>query len=182
MMEFTRITTPDHPLFPKAFALYEQSFPIHEQRTREKQEKVLSHPDYHYEVILEGGLFVGILLFWEYRDGRYVEHFAIDPALRGQHYGSRALKALAERGEPIVLEIDPPVDPVSVRRRHFYEALGFRENPFFHVHPPYRPEFRGHDLIVMTYPHPWEKESYQHFSSFLKHTVMADCQEINLTR
>ena len=54
MLEFTRITAPDHPLFPRAFALYEQSFPIHEQRTREKQEKVLSHPDYRYEVILEG--------------------------------------------------------------------------------------------------------------------------------
>ena len=167
MLEFTRITAPDHPLFPRAFALYEESFPIHEQRTREKQEKVLSHPDYRYEVILEGSSFVGILLYWEYRDGRYVEHFAIDPALRGQSYGSQALRALGARGRPIVLEIDQPVDPVSVRRQHFYEKLGFVSNPFPHVHPPYRPGFRGHDLVVMTFPRTWGEEGYAAFAGYL---------------
>ena len=179
MLEFTRITAPDHPLFPRAFALYEQSFPIHEQRTREKQEKVLSHPDYRYEVILEGSSFVGILLYWEYRDGRYVEHFAIDPALRGQSYGTQALRALGEQGRPIVLEIDPPVEAVSVRRKHFYEKLNFWENPFSHIHPPYRPGFQGHDLVVMTYPKPWEKEKYEAFASYLADTVMADCRDRN---
>lgn len=178
-MEFERITAPDHPSFSRAFALYEKSFPIHEQRTRDKQEGVLSHPEYHYEVITEGDVFVGILLFWEYSGGRYVEHFAIEPGLRGQSYGSRALKALGERGAPIVLEIDPPVDEVSVRRKHFYEKLGFQENPFPHVHPPYRPGFRGHDLVVMTYPKAWSQKEYDTFAAYLGGTVMADCRDVN---
>ena len=176
-MEFERITRADHPDFDRAFALYEKSFPIHEQRTREKQEGVLSHPEYHSEVITDQGRFVGILLFWEYPQGRYVEHFAIDPDLRGQSYGSRTLEALAQRGAPIVLEIDPPVDPVSVRRQHFYEKLGFVSNPFPHVHPPYRPGFRGHDLVVMTFPRTWEEEEYAAFAGYLGNTVMDDCRD-----
>lgn len=75
-MTFERITSPDHPAFDRAFALYTISFPLHEQRTREKQERVLSHPEYHFDVIWEGETFVGILLHWEEEGFSYVEHFA----------------------------------------------------------------------------------------------------------
>ena len=106
-MTFERITSPDHPAFDRAFALYTISFPLHEQRTREKQERVLSHPEYHFDVIWEGETFVGILLHWEEEGFSYVEHFATDPALRGQGLGARALELLNSRGKSVVLEIDP---------------------------------------------------------------------------
>ncbi|MGI5962906.1 MAG: GNAT family N-acetyltransferase [Lawsonibacter sp.] len=181
-MKFERITSPDHPAFAQAFALYEISFPIHERRFREKQENVLAHPEYHCEVILEAGKFIGILLYWEYEGGFYVEHFAVDPALRGQSYGSRALRALGKQGKPVVLEIDPPVDEISVRRKHFYQKIGFQENTFPHVHPPYRPGFKGHDLVIMSFPGPLNKQEYETFASYLANTVMADCQDVNLEK
>lgn len=175
-MTFERITSPDHPAFDRAFALYTISFPLHEQRTREKQERVLSHPEYHFDVIWEGETFVGILLHWEEEGFSYVEHFATDPALRGQGLGARALELLNSRGKSVVLEIDPPVDELSIRRKGFYQRAGFWENPFLHVHPPYRPQFKGHPLTVMTYPTPWDRGTYETFWVCLRDTVMADCK------
>lgn len=177
-MKFERIERADHPAFDQAFRLYEESFPIHEQRTREKQEAVLSNPDYHCQVILENGRFVGILLCWEAEEFCYVEHFAIDPRLRGEGWGSRVLEQWQQRGRPLLLEIDPPVDEVSVRRKHFYEKLGFQANPWPHIHPPYRPGFSGHELVIMTYPGAWDQERCGRFQRYLAQTVMADCRDV----
>lgn len=46
------------------------------------------------------------------------------PALRGQRYGSRALSMLPN-DRPVILEIDPPVDEIAIRRKGFYERCGF---------------------------------------------------------
>lgn len=177
-MRFERITAADHPDFDRAFRLYEISFPIHEQRPREKQAAVLAHPEYRYEVISQDGTFVGILLSWRAEDFCYVEHFAIAPELRGQNFGSQALEELKRREGAVILEIDPLVDEVAVRRKHFYEKLGFCANPWDHVHPPYRPGFPGHGLVVMTCPRIWSQEEYQSFARYLGETVMADCREL----
>jgi len=174
-MNFERIMSPEHPAFERVCGLYQISFPLHEQRTRETQEAVLTNPEYHCQAIFEEDLFVGLLMAWETPDFIYVEHFAIAPELRGQNYGSQALKLLREQGKPVVLEIDPLVDEAAIRRKHFYEKIGFRQNPFDHVHPPYRANFQGHELVVMTYPEPWDREKYQRFAAYLTLTVMADC-------
>lgn len=39
----------------------------------------------------------------------------------------RALALLAADGLPVILEIDPPVDAVSIRRKGFYQRCGFKE-------------------------------------------------------
>ena len=78
-MDFIRLTDPAAPEFETAFALYEVSFPVHEQRTRPAQAARLSHPEYRYMLLYEGDQFQGILLYWEGPGFRYVEHFAIAP-------------------------------------------------------------------------------------------------------
>ncbi len=174
-MEWKRITTPAAPDFEPLFQLYQNSFPIHEQRTREKQERILSHPAYSCWALEEGGAFTGLMGLWEGKDFLYVEHFAVRPGLRGQRLGSGALEQLAGRGRPLVLEIDPPEDEISRRRQSFYERCGFHPNPWTHVHPPYRAGYRGHPLVVMTRPEIWSRARYQDFAAFLRDTVMADC-------
>lgn len=89
-MTFERIPSPNHPLYADAMALYGISFPAHEQRETPSQTAILTHPDYHFTAILDGSAFVGDMLYWETPDFRYIEHFCILPALRGQRYGSRA--------------------------------------------------------------------------------------------
>lgn len=86
-MERIRLTDPADPRFGEAFALYEISFPVYERRTRAAQAARLSHPEYHFDLLVEGEQFLGILLFWEAEGFRYVEHFATCPQLRGQGVG-----------------------------------------------------------------------------------------------
>lgn len=123
-MTFERIPCPNHPLYADAMALYGISFPAHEQRETPSQTAILTHPDYHFTAILDGSTFVGDMLYWETPDFRYIEHFCILPALRGQRYGSRALSMLPN-DRPVILEIDPPVDEIAIRRKGFYERCGF---------------------------------------------------------
>lgn len=174
-MEFRRITTPADRDFQALFALYESSFPIHEQRTREKEEALLGNPACHTLALREQGAFAGLMALWEGDGFTYVEHFAVAPQLRGRGVGSRALAELTGRGRPVVLEIDPPVDEGSLRRRRFYQRLGFVENGFPHVHPPYRRGFSGHPLVVMTCPAAWQPAQYRAFAALLSEQVMADC-------
>ena len=173
-MEWRRLTQPEEPAFGRAMALYEASFPRHEQRLPDEQRAVLSHPEYHFTQLFDGAEFVGLLLYWEAEDFRYVEHFAIAPQLRGQSWGSRALREFLAEGDPVVLEIDPPEDPVSRRRKGFYEGLGLVSNPWPHIHPPFRLEFSGHALEVMTFPGGWDEGQYRRFARYLDETVMAD--------
>ena len=175
-MDFIRLTDPAGPEFETAFALYEVSFPVYERRTRSAQAGRLSHPEYRFTLLREGDRFQGILLYWEGPGFRYVEHFAIAPELRGGGVGARALAELCGQGIPVILEIDPPVDEISVRRQHFYERCGFVKNPFSHVHPPYRGQFQGHPLVVMSAPSALSQSDYDRFARYLFDPVVSDCR------
>ena len=171
-MEFQRLTADDHDAYEKALDLYRNSFPLHEQRTAESQARIMKDAAYHFDLICEAGRWAGILLYWETEDFLYVEHFAMLPSVRGRGYGQRALELLGASGKCVILEIDPPLDAVSIRRKAFYERAGYRTNPFAHVHPPYRREFRGHRLVVMSYPARIPEAQYRAFSDYLKTVVM----------
>lgn len=173
-LRFYRLTNGEDPRFEGAFALYEKSFPVHEQRTREKQLALLAHPTYHFDVLLEGDVLAGILLYWEFDGYAYVEHFAIHPAQRGKSLGSRALRVFCGSRPLVILEIDPPEDAISVRREGFYTRLGFVKNGHAHTHPAYRAAYAPHALVVMSYPRAITAGEYAHFAEELKRVVMRD--------
>lgn len=114
-MEFIRLTDGADPRYARARALYNRSFPFHEQREERSQLNILEAPEYQYLLIYDGDLWVGLMLCWETETFIYVEHFCTFPELRGQGYGRRALEVLGRRGKTVILEIDPPTDPVSIR-------------------------------------------------------------------
>lgn len=172
-MEFIRLRSPEDVRFAVAMALYRESFPAHEQRTALSQREALRCDDYHFTLLYDGDRFVGLLLYWEAMEFRYVEHFCIDPSLRNQSYGRQALDRLTKDGKTVILEIDPPINAIAVRRKGFYERCGFRENPYAHVHPPYHPGNNGHALLVLSYPAPLSGEAYERFNSYLQNTVMS---------
>ena len=171
-MHFLRLTNSRDAYFAEAMALYAISFPHHEQRQDDSQRAIMSHPEYHFTVILEGEDFVGDILWWETEDFCYVEHFCILPALRGRRYGQQALELLGQRGKTVILEIDPPVDEVSLRRRGFYQRCGFVENSFPHIHPPYHQGNQGHALVVLSSPCALTATEYDAFKAYLDDTVM----------
>ncbi len=172
-MRMKRLRSPEDALFEQAMELYRISFPHHEQREGESQREILSREAYHFGLLYEEEAFVGLMLYWETADFLYVEHFCMLPEVRGRGLGGKALELLAGQGKTIILEIDPPVDEVSRRRKGFYERAGFVENPWAHVHPPYHKNHRGHDLVVMSRPEQLAQSRYAAFALYLENTVMA---------
>ena len=122
--------------------------------------------------IWRGEEFIGILFHWNAGAYRYVEHLAVSPALRGRNMGSQALTAFCRKVGRVILEIDPPVDDISIRRRHFYERLGFVANPYEYIHPSFRKPFTPHQLILMSYPGPLTYDEARGFADFVRETVL----------
>lgn len=173
-IRFERLTNPEHPMYPQAMALYRQSFPYHELREPLSQARILFDPAYRFLLIYDGEMFVGLLLYWEAEDFLYVEHFCILPELRNRRYGQKVLEELRRHPKTVILEIDPPEDAISIRRRGFYERNGFCENPYAYTHLPYHLGDTGHRLVIMSAPEPIGEETYASFLRFLKERVMVD--------
>lgn len=171
-MKFIRIYSKDDRYFKEAMEIYKSSFPIFEQRTLKSQTDVLENKQYYCSVICENDELIGILFYWEYDKYRYIEHLAISKELRGKNYGSKILEKFCQSNKNTILEIDIPIDDISIKRLNFYSKLGFKIQNFEHIHPPYRKEYEGHSLKVMSYNKDLSEEEYYIFNEFLNKTVM----------
>lgn len=130
-------------------------------------------PRYHCQIFYQDGLLLGFIFWWACGEQIYIEHLAINPALRGRNYGSRLLAEFCERaGKTVILEIDPPEDEIAIRRLRFYQGLGFCLNDYAHVHPPYQPDYEGHALRVLSYPALLDEEDYLRFNRVMVEEVM----------
>ena len=175
-MDFIRLTDPPARNLRPPLPCTKSAFPSTSSAPARPRQPVCPTRSTVICLLYEGDQFQGILLYWEGPGFRYVEHFAIAPELRGGGVGARALAELCGQGIPVILEIDPPVDEISVRRQHFYERCGFSKNPFPHVHPPYRKGFQGHPLVVMVRPGgPDPRRPMTASRGTCKITVMSDC-------
>lgn len=155
----------------EADTLYRAAFPAKEIRSAEDHLRALQDPLYKAEGIWLDERFAGLLYYWEFGDSRYIEHLAVDPALRGRHIGSDVLAVFC-RGKRVILEIDPPENPVALRRLHFYERLGFVSNPQLFLHPSFRKPFETHRLVLMSYPSPLEHDEARAFADFVRERVL----------
>ncbi|WP_328286197.1 N-acetyltransferase [Clostridium culturomicium] len=108
----------------------------------------------------------------KYAKYTYIEHLAISPNLRGKNYGSKILRDFCKDNKDTILEIDNPIDEISIKRLQFYSKTGFKLQDFEHIHPPYRQEYDGHYLKVLSFNRDLSKEEYEEFNTFLKTKVM----------
>lgn len=136
-MIFERIGA-SHPLFEASFTLYEASFPPNERRTREDHLRALQDEDFFPLGAVEDGKLLADVFLWETEDFCYLEHFAVQPSLRGHGTGSTLLRQLLQREKPLILEIELPEDEITCRRKHFYERNGLRAQPYRHVQLPFQ--------------------------------------------
>lgn len=175
-VNFQRITSEQDKMYREAMNLYQISFPEHEQREEPSQKRILHNENYHFTLIFDEKIFVGLILYWENVRFLYVEHFCIRPQLRGRSYGRKTLdllnRAAEKNDKKVILEIDPPIDEVSIRRKGFYEKAHYQANGFSHIHPPYHRNHQGHSLVVMSYPAALSQADYQEFDRYLREIVM----------
>lgn len=166
-MEFLRITNDGCTHWKDAWDLYELSFPIFEKRNLQNHIEAMGNENFHCDVILENEKFIGILFYWVWNEFKYVEHFAINPELRGKNYGSKVLEEFCKDDKITILEIDPPVDEISIRRRKFYERMGFVMNEYKHIQLPYRKGHEGYVLKILTYGKKVSIDEYNEFYKYL---------------
>lgn len=153
--------------------LYENSFPVFEQRTEEQQESAFKKENYHLDTYWDCKQFIGFIAYWEFETYIYIEHFAINTEIRGKGYGSSILNSFTEStGKTVILEIDPVNDSISEARLRFYQRCGFYENNHPHTHPAYREGYTPHPLTVMTTQRKITVEEYNKFNSDLCNIVM----------
>lgn len=172
MLRFEFADDTGHKDYARASELYRMSFPPHEQREQSSQDKIMADAEYRFVLIYDEDVFVGLILYWETPRFIYVEHFCIVPDMRNKGYGREALSFVGGKRKTVILEIDPPTDDISVRRKGFYERCGYADNRVEHVHPPYRRGDGGHALSVMSYPRPLSDEEYVEFQTYLHERVM----------
>ena len=123
-LTFGRCRDASGPLMDAAMVLYRRSFPAHELRLWPDQQAVMNDPLYHFDLCLLDGALAGLILYWDFGAYIYVEHFCVEPSMRGHGLGTLILAELAKKSKPIILEIDPLTDDVAVRRKGFYERCG----------------------------------------------------------
>lgn len=172
-MDIVRLTDVDIPLFEAFRDVYTVSFPIYEQRTDIQQREAFSSSHYHLDCYMESERFVGFIAYWTFDEYVYVEHFAINPEMRGCGLGGKILNALINsENKRVILEIDPVTDEMSLARMRFYKSYGFSENAFPHIHPAYRKEYPGHNLLVLTTYGQATAAEYARFFSDLETVIM----------
>lgn len=162
-IRFDKITTPQHPFCSSMLTLYNEAFPDYERRV-EADFLLLMQGDAPFccYALSSEGEFVGLITLWHFEHFRFVEHFAIDPALRGRDFGSKVMEAVIKWSEqPIILEVEPPTNEQSERRIRFYNRLGFEVVETAYLQPPYQKGFLPTPLYLMCNKGVWPKNAVQ---------------------
>lgn len=180
-LEFIPFKSTSDKGWAEAWTIYQNSFPHCERWNEKDYVRAFGDPHFEADGIWFEGEFAGILFHWTADEYHYVEHLAISPALRGKNMGSIALKAFCERVGKVILEIDPPVDDISIRRQRFYEKLGFATNPYEYIHPSFRKPFEPHQLVLMSYPEAISYDEARRFADFIREVVLRYSEHENPT-
>lgn len=155
-MSVTTLNITDPALIPAELrTLYFDSFPPEERRSWESIMELTddrSSP-FNMTVILRDGVTAGFITWWRLGGARYVEHFAIIPAMRGGGLGGEAIRNfVAADPMPVILEVEPSgSNDMADRRIAFYERCGFTgHRDFKYIQPPYSPGLPEVPLMLMT--------------------------------
>lgn len=175
-MEFVEIKENDTHRWEKVWKLYEDSFPLAERRRKEDHLRAAENPLFFPLSAWEGNELVGILFYWEWDSYRYLEYLAVKPDIRSRGHGSELLRYLRDSEHTIILEIDPLINELSVRRLQFYERAGFTLTPYRFVHLPYRKEAQPQELLILSYPKMITKEQHNDFLRFVDEEVILYCE------
>ncbi len=170
-LQFAAFRSPADSGWAEAMTIYREAFPPRERRSEEDTVAALADPAFRAESIRVDRQVAGILFYWLFGASYYVEYLAVSPALRGQNIGAEALAEFC-RGRRVILEIEPPEDPLAVRRKHFYERAGFVANPHAYIHPSYGCPNEPHPLVLMSFPDPLTNDEARGFADFVREKVL----------
>ena len=175
-MEFRIVKHNNNEQWKKVWELYENSFPVAERRKLEDHLRASENNFFHPVSIWENKQFIGIVFYWEWSNYRYIEYLAVNPKLHGHGYGSKIIKRIRDSEHTIILEIDPLINELSVRRLQFYERAGFTLTPYRFMHLPYRLDGAPQELLILSFPKMITKEQHNDFLKFINQHVRLYCE------
>lgn len=106
--------------------LYLTAFPPNERREFEELINQIYNDECNINLILVGEKIAGFIILWNFAEFVFLEHFAVEPDLRGLGVGERTLAEINSLYQKtVILETELPNDEISRRRIGFYERNGF---------------------------------------------------------
>lgn len=142
-------------------------FPENEIRSAKDLEKLYQNPAYQTWCYRQNKNISAVLTGFVFDEYVFFEFLAVDDHLRGQGIGKKILSSvMKELGKPVILEVEPPCDPISQRRVHFYQRLGFHLCEEFYRMPRLDDKHGGYEFKLMSYP---ESLSSEQFHQRVKH-------------
>ena len=153
--------------FSEIYRIMQASFSDNEYRPYDEQLALFEEPEYRIYYMP-----AGFLAVWEFESFIYIEHFAVDPALRNSGTGSAMLQELVKQYQkPICLEVELPEDELTRRRIGFYERNGFVFNEYPYIQPPISKGKSPVPLRIMTYKSEITREEFQKMKEILYRRV-----------
>ncbi len=148
--------------FESVFRLLALSFPEDEYRAREEQRALFDDPAYRLYGLRNGDGVGALCAAWALSDSLFIEHLAVDPALRNGGVGGRFLDAvIAESERPVVLEVELPETEIAQRRISFYQRHGFFLNDYEYYLPPMRAGQEKLPMRVMSTGAPLSRAEFE---------------------
>ena len=130
--------------------LYFSAFPANERRDYAGLKAQLEITECSVSKILCGEQQAGLCIFWNFEDFIFLEHMAVEIAMRNLSIGERVLNLLKSLfNKPLLLETEPPNDGTSKRRIGFYIRNGFYLLNRHYIQPPYDHVGPGVELCLM---------------------------------
>lgn len=152
-MKLIRIKNISDNYFQKAWKLYEDAFPFEERRLLDEQLCVLQNDCYHFDILIDKDQFIGFILWWDFEQYRYIDHFATAAEKRNKGIGKLILNRFIDSdSKPILLEVELPTSNINERRIKFYERAGFKLNLHHYEIPPIKENQPPLQLLLMSYP------------------------------
>ena len=172
--------------FPEIYRIMQASFSDDEYRPYDEQLALFEEPEYRVYYMPAIGMervgnhstgnstmhAAGFLAVWEFESFTYIEHFAVDPALRNSGTGSAMLQELVRKYQKqICLEVELPEDELTRRRIGFYERNGFVFNEYPYIQPPISKGKSPVPLRVMTYGKGITRQAFEEMRKVLYRRV-----------
>ena len=136
-IELKRITEPQQ--LASIRELYISAFPAKERREFDDLKLMLADDGcLIFQIFTESGTLAGFCIVWEFPRFVFIEHFAIEPGLRGLGIGEKTLSVIRTQFQKnVILETELPIDDISSRRIRFYERNGFHKLNRTYFQPSY---------------------------------------------
>ena len=151
MLDFVEIISKKSKYYKEAQKLYTDFF-LPQYRREDILEKCLDSR-FQVKAILNDGLFIGFVSWWNFDSFIHGEHLLITPQLANKGYELKAFEYLAKNNKLITFEAMPlDLGEWPKIKMQIYKQFGFKENNFVYMQPPFKKNKPWAECIFMSYP------------------------------